>query len=305
MTVHVTIDGLTRLRRINPDDAELCRALCVLLANAGLDASQARTEPGSMWFSAGNMTQFHIRRIDGRPVLLSAARLSDAVASLDHADPLLTRVEAALGIAMDADAIVADAPNDAVCIAVQSGDDEIHLGIARAHPRRATWIAHAAVAPPLGSMMPCLVQLEAIGPRLDMVEASHLGDGDLLLIPNRMPATLVAAHVAPVPGMIDLITGNFSAGQTGDTMSEEAPTPDFMVPLSIRLPDRMTSAASLSTLVPGTTLALGPLTEGMAVELRVGARLLARGELVQLGDQFAVLIEAREDIANPLAADAS
>jgi flagellar motor switch/type III secretory pathway protein FliN len=73
--------------------------------------------------------------------------------------------------------------------------------------------------------------------------------------------------------------------------------------LTIRLPDRMTSAASLSSLAPGTTLALGPLTEGMPVELRVADRLLARGELVQLGDRFAVLIESRADIADPVTAE--
>jgi flagellar motor switch/type III secretory pathway protein FliN len=65
----------------------------------------------------------------------------------------------------------------------------------------------------------------------------------------------------------------------------------------------MTSAASLSSLAPGMTLALGPLTEGMPIELRVADRLLARGELVQLGDRFAVLIESRADIADPLTAE--
>ena len=83
-------------------------------------------------------------------------------------------------------------------------------------------------------------------------------------------------------------------------MPDDMPASDFMVPLTIRLPDRMTSAASLSALVPGTTLPLGPLTEGMPVELRVADRLLARGELVQLGDRFAVLIESRADIADPI-----
>lgn len=79
-------------------------------------------------------------------------------------------------------------------------------------------------------------------------------------------------------------------------MSDDSPPNDFMVPLTIKLPDRMTSASSLSSLVPGSTLPLGPLTEGMPVELRVADRLLARGELVQLGDRFAVLIEDRADI---------
>lgn len=109
---------------------------------------------------------------------------------------------------------------------------------------------------------------------------------------------LTAAHIAPVTGMIDLTTGVFSAGQYGASMPDDTPAADFMVPLTIRLPGRMTSAASLSALVPGTTLPLGPLTEGMPVELRVADRLLARGELVQLGDRFAILVESRADIAD-------
>ena len=62
----------------------------------------------------------------------------------------------------------------------------------------------------------------------------------------------------------------------------DSPARDFAVPLTIRLPDRMTSAASLAALRPGTTLPLGPLTDGMAVELLVAGRPAStRGALVR------------------------
>jgi flagellar motor switch/type III secretory pathway protein FliN len=303
LNAHVAFDGLTSLRRIDPDDAALGSALCALLGKNDVQVSIARQVTGAAWFAAGDGAKFHIARIDDHAVPLSPERISDAVSALDHADPMLVAIEQALGIPMDADVLTADAPDNAIFIALTCGADEIHLAIPRDHPRRDEWLHRAAFSPLNNAQMPCIVQIEAVGPRLHVAEASDLADGDLLLIPNKAPATLSAAHIAPVPGMIDLTTGIFSAGQNGASMPDNAPAPDFMVPLTIRLPDRMTSAASLSSLVPGTTLPLGPLTEGMPVELRVADRLLARGELVQLGDRFAVLVESREDIADPVSED--
>jgi flagellar motor switch/type III secretory pathway protein FliN len=301
MNAHVSIDGLTGLRRIDPDDAALGSALCALLRRDDLEATLVRRGPDAAWFAVGDGTHFHIARIDGHAVLLSPERISDAVAALGHADPMLVAIERALGISMDADAMRMDAPGEAIIVKLAHGADELHLAISCVHARRDDWLHRAATLPPGAAHTPCVVRIDAIGPRLNIADASDLSDGDLLLIPNRAAATLSTAHIAPISGMIDLTTGIFSAGQNGASMPEDAPTDDFMVPVTIHLPDRMTSAASLSVLTPGTTLPLGPLTEGMPVELRVADRLLARGELVQLGDRFAVLIESREDIADPVA----
>ena len=294
MNANVRIDGLTSLRRVDPDEAALVQALCRLLeGQLGAPADSAT------WFEAGEGLHFHIARIAGQAVPLSSDRISDAIAALDRVDPILIKIEGALGVSMDA-AAIGDKTPDALIVLVHSNDDDIHLAIPRDHPRAAGWIEHAATMPPRDAHTPCLIHVEAVGPRLTIADASNLNDGDLLLIPNQTAATLIAAHIAPVVGMIDLTTGIFSAGQNGASMPDDTPATEFMVPLTIRLPDRMTSAASLSSLVPGTTLPLGPLTEGMSVELRVADRLLARGELVQLGDRFAVLIESRADIADPV-----
>jgi hypothetical protein len=303
VNAHVTIDGLTGLRRIDPDDAAFGNALCLLLRTDDVQAKLVRPAPGAAWFVTGDGAHFHLARIDGHAVILSSERISDAVSALDHADPLLVAIERALGISMDADAFTADGPDDAIIVALTYGADEMHLSVPRNHRCRDDWLRRASTRPPVAANIPCVIQVEAVGPRLDIAEASNLSDGDLLLIPNRTAALLSAAHIAPIAGLINLTTGIFSAGQTGASMPDDAPATDFMVPLTIRLPDRMTSAASLSLLAPGTTLPLGPLTEGMPVELRVADRVLARGELVQLGDRFAVLIESREDIADPVSED--
>ncbi len=296
----VAIEGLTALRRVDPGDAALVSALCALLRHTGLSVRGGVADHVSPWFAAGEGVYFHIAAIDGRAVPLSAERISDAVAALDAIDPVLVAVEGALGISMDADALAGEVPDTVSMVLLTAGGDVLYLAIPNDHARRNDWIQRAATLPPGDAHMPCIVRVDAAGPRVGVAEASDLSDGDLLLIPNRTAATLILIRplTEPVAGMIDLTTGQFSAGQTGASMPDE--TTDFLVPLTIRLPDRMTSAASLAALEAGTTLPLGPLTEGMPVELRVADRLLARGELVQLGDRFAVLIESRADIADPV-----
>jgi flagellar motor switch/type III secretory pathway protein FliN len=297
----MAIDGLTALRRVEPGDAALGSALSMLLRHAGLQVQVVSADQAAPWFAAGEGAQFHIAAIDGRAVPLTPERISDSVTALASVDPMLIAVEGALGMSMDADAMTAEMPVDAVILSLAKGGNNLHLAIPVTHPRREDWIQRAATLPPSDAHMPCIVRIDAQGPRLSVAEASDLSDGDLLLIPNRTTATLIRPHVEPVAGMIDLTTGQFSAGQTGAPMTDD--NSGFLVPLTIRLPDRMTSAASLASLEPGTTLALGPLTEGMPVELRVADRLLARGELVQLGDRFAVLIESRADIADTVTAE--
>jgi flagellar motor switch/type III secretory pathway protein FliN len=195
---------------------------------------------------------------------------------------------------------------DAIGIHVARDDFSLTLAVPRDHARRADWIARAAALPPSASHMPVAISLALAGPRLTVAEATALDAGDLLLIPQKAAAALRTPHLPDMTGAFDLSTGQFSLGQTGAAMPEHTPDPaaDFMVPLTIHLPDRMTSAASLAALAPGVTLPLGPLKEGMPVELRVADRLLARGELVQLGDRFAVLVEDRADINDaPIAED--
>jgi Type III flagellar switch regulator (C-ring) FliN C-term len=298
MNANVGINGLTALRRVDPDNAAFACALAALLDQASLAVNIVAADDASPWFAAGEGLHFHIATLKGGAIALAPDRVSDAVTALDAVDPMLVAVEGALGVSMDADAMTDGVATDTVIVSLWSGDDRLLLAVPRDHERRAAWIERAAALPPRGATMPCLVRIEAAGPRLTVAEAGDLGDGDLLLIPNRTAVTLCAAHIASIGGTIDLTTGAFIAGQTGAAMPDQIP--DFLVPLTIRLPDRMTSAASLASLVPGTTLPLGPLTEGMPVELRVADRLLAQGELVQLGDRFAVLIESRKDIADPV-----
>jgi Type III flagellar switch regulator (C-ring) FliN C-term len=293
MNAHVGIDGLTALRRIDPDAAALDSALCALLRVTGMTVRLVDTD--GIMFSSESGVSFAIASFDGRSPIMSPDRVTEAVALLDAVDPLLAAVEAALGVSLDATGMAA-AARGSVGIQLSHKDDSLILAVPRHHACCDDWTARADALPPLAPHMPVAVSLDVAGPRLTVGEASELAVRDLLLIPRSAASTLQTPHLPVMTGSFDFSTGQFSFGQTGDTMSDDSPAHDFMVPLTIKLPNRMTSAASLAGLAPGATLSLGPLTEGMPVELRVADRLLARGELVQLGDRFAVLIEERADI---------
>ncbi len=301
MNEAVAVEGLTSLRQVDPDEAAFASALCALMRHAGLDVRVVDARLASPWFAVAEHLQFHVAAIAERAVPLSAERVADTVAALDAVDPILVAIEGALGVSMDAAAMVAVTPLHSIMLSLGSGGDTVFLAVPTEHERRDGWIDRAAKLPPSDMQLPCVIRIDAAGPRLTIAEASDLDAGDLVLIADQLRATLTHVHFGAFAGVVELNTGRFAAGQNGALMSEE--TNDFLVPLTIRLPDRMTSAAALASLVPGTTLPLGPLTSGMPVELRVADRLLAHGELVQIGDRFAVLIESRADIADPVVAE--
>ena len=88
MNANVRIDGLTSLRRVDPDESALAHALCILLEGQTGEPPAATT-----WFAAGEGLHFHIARIAGQAVPLSSDRISDAIAALDRIDPILIKIE--------------------------------------------------------------------------------------------------------------------------------------------------------------------------------------------------------------------
>lgn len=297
-------EGLTALPKVDPDAADLTRTLCALFGDAGLGASVVHKLPTGLWFAAAAGVRFQIAACEGHAPLLAADRVGDAVALLDAVDPLLTTVETALAVSLEPEALGAEISDNSVMISVACDEARITLAVPVAHRERIAWQSRAQSLRSRLGTMPCVVQIRIAGPRLSVVEAGKLADGDLVLIGAHVAATLAASDGREMPGVFDLPTGHFTSNPQGAPMAKSDPLegpPDFAVPLTIRLPDRMTSAASLAALSAGTTLPLGPLTEGMPVELLVADRLLARGELVQLGERFAVLIESRAAIDDAVA----
>ena len=152
--------------------------------------------------------------------------------------------------------------------------------------------------------VPIAFEIQLSGPSLGLEVAAAIEQGDLILIGSTAAsarltwpadASLEAAQTQNISGRYDMLSGQFIANGTGDTMATGAANgaTGFSVPLSIRLPNRMTSVAELSAIRPGTTISIGAVTQGLPVSILVGDQEIARGELVQVGDQFAVMIEQK------------
>ncbi len=296
MATALRLDGLTRLRRLDSEATELARRVGGLLEAGGLTVSVLHTVSAGFWFSCSDGVLFRLR--SSPP--LHEERVAEAVAALDSAEPLLAAAEQALGLALEPAGMIEGEPEESIVLAFEADGRAGEIALPVHHPRRSDWEAEARALPPSPAMTPVTLRITVQGPRLAICEAGDLAPGDLVLIGARPAATIETEAAGGLAGQLDLASGSFTPHPQGAPMADDSPGParDFAVPLTLRLPDRMTSAASLAELRPGMTLPLGPLTDGMPVELLVAGRPLARGELVQLGDRFAVLIEERAVIAD-------
>jgi flagellar motor switch/type III secretory pathway protein FliN len=303
--VEMEVEGLVALRTCNVEVNRLAALLCQLVSAAGLQVSvlQDASDHGQ-WFTCGTKVAFRIRSIDGRHVA-DAGDAAGAVAMLDKVDPLLVRIESALGIDLEATGFGEPADLASVVLDISDGAARICVAIQHDDAQTADWVTAAAALRPDDAQMPAVFSLDMTGPRLSVAEASSLSAGDLILIGQMARAQIHGVGSWQASGTFDMVQGQFTTAIEGGTMAGSdadafGTVADFAVPLTIRLPERMTSAATLAALRPGMMLPLGPLTDGMPVTLLVADRPLARGELVQLGDRFAVLIEDRAALADPL-----
>jgi hypothetical protein len=154
---------------------------------------------------------------------------------------------------------------------------------------------------PADQHIPCIFEIAVIAANLDIDEAANLAAGDLIIMDAKPGAQLIWPN-GVVRGTIDFANGIFAADSwNGEEMSKDR-SGGFTVPVTISLPPQATSAATLAGLKPGASMMLGPITNGLQVAISVGGRQFAAGELVQIGNQFAVLIEERIDM-DDLSAD--
>ncbi|MGN7997531.1 FliM/FliN family flagellar motor C-terminal domain-containing protein [Sphingomonas sp. 22176] len=292
MATMLRLDALD-LPRVDPARDALAGAVARLLEHAGFAVEIIAAPPRGSWFRCADGSLF-------RPggAVLHPERIAEAAAALDDAEPLLLALEQALGLQLEPDDLGSVADDDALHFVLSREGLDAALLLPCGHPHAANWRAEADGLTPLAARLPVLAHLLVQGPRLGIAEAGDLAPGDLVLVGARPRATLEAPHFGRA-GQLDLAAGSFTPHPDGAPMdsSDAAPSPrDFAVPLTLRLPEQRVSAAALADLRPGVALPLGPISEGMAVELLVAGSPIARGELVQLGDRFAVLIESRVDL---------
>lgn len=292
MATMLRLDALD-LPRVDPARDALAGAVARLLEHAGFAVEIVAAPPRGSWFRCADGTRF---RPGGS--LLHPERIVEAAAALDDAEPMLLALEQVLGLQLEPEDLGSASDDAALHLALRREGLDVALLLPCDHPHAANWRAEADALTPLAERLPVLAHLLVQGPRLGIAEAGELASGDLVLVGARPRATLEAPHFRQA-GQFDLAAGSFTPHPDGAPMdsSDAAPSPrDFAVPLTLRLPEQRVSAAALADLRPGVALPLGPITEGMAVELLVASSPLARGELVQLGDRFAVLIESRVDL---------
>jgi flagellar motor switch/type III secretory pathway protein FliN len=328
---HPPADTLTNLPQRLPVRAALQSKLLALLTGEDLVADCIdRAHVGSgAWLvtEAGPMLQFV--RVNGQPAFIHADRLDSVAASIDLSDALLTALEAQLGLAIEPIAVIEAPPADALIFAVKTRttDDCLHLAFAADFAEPAAMRAAFDALAPIWSQVPVAYELCLTGPMLPVIDAAAIDAGDMLIIGNRAVAARIvwplegdrADGRAPsevnrsvsITGRFDMTSGEFVASDpvsinqdigamtSSDTNTQSASgnTPGFAVPLSIRLPIRMASVGDLSSMRVGTTFMIGPVTQGVPVSLMVADREIAAGELVQVGDQFAILIDHKPDLA--------
>ena len=157
--------------------------------------------------------------------------------------------------------------------------------------------------PPTIPWVPAAFECSAA--RLSIYEAEAISPGDLILL------SAAPWPMAPVPGHLwreshvfdpnsgVLCASSFSTGPQGGRGDQESTfmtdmdnsTGQLMVPVTVRLNDLLLTQDLLARMAEVGTVELGPVTDGLTVTLGVGGRQIAQGELVRIGDRFAVLID--------------
>jgi Type III flagellar switch regulator (C-ring) FliN C-term len=320
------IRGLRGLKQFDPDGASFALALSHLLGGHSADDETCiEAKPidalpkGMLAFHAANSVAFCVSNLAGLSRLAKPSDIDVACDALDLADALLSHIEQALSISLaPVDLLLVEALSSSGAVfEISDPETKISIIIPDDHPNAAGWIASADQLTASLNDLPLLVRLSLSGPRLPLSEASAIAGGDLLLLPAHTSATLQICTPDTAPdlvaggvGLFDLRSGVFCIGDTydHDNIGEDMHADDefssakqfgaLQVPVTIRLPEKLVQAADIAALKPGGTLRLGAMVQGLVAELVIGGKILAKGEIVQMGSDFALLIEERNPIAS-------
>jgi flagellar motor switch/type III secretory pathway protein FliN len=306
-----SVAALRSLKSVVPSGAQAGNALLTLLGTVGRAALADFDAGPENWFIVGANSAFAISA-DGLAV--TAADLDQACDALDAAESLLQHTEALLGMTFDpldlqpkaqitqefSTALVARVTAANVTLWIALPPDSVHV---------AKWQAKAESLPVDLATITVQITVMLTAARLTPEQAAGIAAGDLLLLARHIPAIMVPVghgQANHVDGRFDCRSGAFSAGTVFDDGDADMPEDDveqasapaaFAVPITLRLPGQSIDAATLAALAPGYVLPLSPLVQGLQVDLLVGGRRIARGEIVELGDSFAVHIDERVSTA--------
>lgn len=155
--------------------------------------------------------------------------------------------------------------------------------------------------------------------RLQLNEAERLGSGDMLIL-ERGPWPMIGDHstlsrvslgLDPVTGAIGPLAPGSGADirprASSNNSAIASPEPIAMtqphelsglnVSVALHLPDRVLTTDELSAMMGRGAFDIGAIGEGLSVTLSIGGRTIGSGDIVRLGDRFAVLLDGAEDAA--------
>ncbi len=280
-----------------------------------LDASEiAGTGP---WLTGSAAEPaLHFRTWERSSVLLHAERVADIAAMLTSADALLAALERRIGVTLEPDQLRDTAPDDAHILTLDFHDAQgLQHQLTLAFPADFACPADSAQQDLNLTRATVTATLECVVAALDVDDASTIGRGDLLILRGGHWSATLGTAFGAVSGRFDPFHSFFSVG-TGDpaqdqyAMSDEDTGGDggfgaLKVPVSVKLPDQGLTIEELGRLRAGLAVPVGPIAAGLEVQLMVAGRTIAIGELVRLGDQFAVHIDRIPQDSLPAATDAT
>jgi predicted RecA/RadA family phage recombinase len=307
---------LTRLKHFDPDQAQLTNIILALLNGRRNNSEQTLVtrlvqsvgDAHPMhWLVCNGDVYLNIAHAGGRPWIFEENRLADMVAALDAAEPLLSEIEVRGGFALDPVESVKLIPDNSLMFEIITADQQhvVYLALPpdfTAQPSLNRLFDALAID---WSQVAVAFEVAIAGPALSIESAAEISSDDMILIGGTATAARIAWPVGEgvlgsglanmAAGRFDIFSGVFIANGVGDAMTvgDASGAIGFSVPITIRLPNRMMSAAELSAMRPGTTINIGAVTQGLPVSILIAGQEIARGELVQVGDQFAVLIEQK------------
>lgn len=286
----VPVQGLApALYQLDPARVAWAHAAAQRLAAHGFEATvtPARGAAGS-WYRGD-----HLAFVPLRDPPAKGAAAEDLVRLLSAHDDVLDAIELATGLAAEF--------TDFVPLA----EDWPVIALHRAGEALARIAVLSDVAPLHDAVPPAILRLGFVAARLLVAEAQRLEAGDLLVL-SHGPWPLVSdgtgAFARPgIPPLgYDPATGVIAPTLADDAGSssgaQPAMTPDELpdgltVPVTVHLADTAVTQAELARMAQTGTFDLGAVSEGLRARLSIGGRSIGEGEIVRLGDRFAVLLE--------------
>jgi flagellar motor switch/type III secretory pathway protein FliN len=301
-----TARSVKNLPRLDRTRMDVTNALLKLLSR-DTDVRVARDFPEMKAFETDNRFAFALLSETGVCMLGDDDSVDHACEVLDAGDAMLRAVEERLCTRIEPVAIQPFPQSlfgrdEAIILKITGSEVTLLLAVTPDADQRAAWIEAAEFVKPDLSTKPVALAVEFEAAKLPVAEAARIEGGDMLLLPRRALATWQATGDNPLGhGVIDLIAmavrtsaayEQKELGMTDDDATD--PAASFQVPVTIRLPTQFIDTAVFAGLREGGSLQLGPLVQGLPVELLVGGRRIGTGEIVEIGENFAVLIDERD-----------